>query len=117
MERILPKRAGGHGSTYAREHSRLLSCHARTCPVGSGAAMTVRFAIRMVTPRSWTGGANYLLNVCRALREYTADIHPVFFAPADIDASLAQTIAAVTGAPPVTLRERTHKDDALAVLG
>lgn len=79
--------------------------------------MAVKVAIRLVTPRSWTGGINYLLNVCGVLRTYTSDIEPIFFAPADIDTSLASTITNVTGKPPVELRERARKDDAFALAG
>lgn len=79
--------------------------------------MPIRVAFRMVTPRTWTGGVNYLLNICRVLRTHDPDIVPVFFAPPDIGRDIVEMIVASTGAPPIPLRERTHKDDVLAIAG
>jgi glycosyltransferase involved in cell wall biosynthesis len=79
--------------------------------------MTIRAAFRMVTPPTWTGGLNYLLNICRVLRAHEHDIEPVFFAPPGLDSAVVQSIVEATGVPPYSLRERTRRDDALAIMG
>lgn len=79
--------------------------------------MTIRVAFRMVTPRGWTGGLNYLLNMCRILRAHASEFEPVFFAPADIDDQTKKMIFAATGSPPLVLTERTHARDASALFG
>lgn len=79
--------------------------------------MTIRIAFRMVTPRTWTGGTNYLLNICRVLRLYEPKFIPVFFAPPDLDNRTVDMIVAATGTRPRPLRERTHRDDILAIAG
>ena len=79
--------------------------------------MTTRVAFRLVKPDSWTGGVNYILNICRVLRAHEPEIEPVLFAPPGVDAALSRTIAAAIGCPPIELRDRSHKDDLAALIG
>jgi glycosyltransferase involved in cell wall biosynthesis len=79
--------------------------------------LTVRVGFRLVNPAGWTGGVNYLLNVCRILLAHEPEFQPVLFAPPGVDAALSATIASALGGPAVTLRDRSHRDDLAALVG
>jgi glycosyltransferase involved in cell wall biosynthesis len=79
--------------------------------------MSLRVAFRITNPEEWTGGVNYILNLCRVLRAHATQIEPVVFAPTRISSDLRQAIRSACGATPTALRDRTRKDDLLAMGG
>lgn len=79
--------------------------------------MALRVAFRLGGPRSWTGGVNYILNMCRVLKAHAPGIEPVIFAPADIEPWVQVAAEATTGAPPLPLRDRGRSDELLALAG
>lgn len=79
--------------------------------------MTVRVAFRITDPKGWTGGVNYILNICRVLRAHAPDIEPVLFAPPDLEPDLLATVNDAAGAPPFHLRDRAQRDDLAAIFG
>ncbi|NBU26949.1 MAG: glycosyltransferase [Caulobacteraceae bacterium] len=79
--------------------------------------MTLRVAFRITNPEGWTGGVNYILNICRVLRAHAPQIRPIIFAPEDISQGLAQSILEASGALPIALRDRSRWDEVLAIPG
>ena len=79
--------------------------------------MTLRIALRITNPDGWTGGVNYILNMCRVLRAHAPEVEPVVFAPPGSSAELRQAIRVASGAAPMALPDRSRRDDLLAVGG
>lgn len=79
--------------------------------------MPIRVAFRLTQPSRWTGGVNYILNICRVLRRHAPDVQPVLFAPPDVSAAIRAQIVEATGSEPIELADRSRRDDYAALLG
>jgi glycosyltransferase involved in cell wall biosynthesis len=77
----------------------------------------LKVAFRITNPNGWTGGLNYVLNICRVLRAHAPEIQPVVFASPDTSPDLARTIEAASGAPPIPLRDGSRRGDLLSMVG
>lgn len=79
--------------------------------------MPIRVAFRLTQPNQWTGGVNYILNICRVLRAHAPEIVPVLFAPSDLGPALRAQILEATGEEPLLLEDRGRVHDIAAMLG
>jgi glycosyltransferase involved in cell wall biosynthesis len=77
----------------------------------------MRVAFRLTQPHQWTGGVNYILNMCRVLRAHAPEIEPVLFAPSDLGPALSAQVREAVGTDALPLGDRRRLDDAAALVG